>query len=341
MLLSKKTELLFLPFLVVLIAGCSSPSVGIKHSPVVAKSNETVTFTAKVLDGGDAPATVEILVNASPVQTCSGLSTGGTCTYTGGPYSAYEGTTVSYLARITDSDGDSRTRGYYYFGVTDTSYNWGLDYIPARRAGPSADKEDLVFHRASDYASFGDFVDDVEDKMYDVYGQQSITSRANNFNAFNFFVYTKVAGTADCGTVDGDADTDIPWRDDDAVLHTAEFGDCTNAGLSHFTAEGWNTKAFLHESGHGVFGMADEYNGPTGYFQPASEPNIWSGESSCRSEQTAKGRDPDDCWEFTTRSGGWWGIHGLGDGTVMQIGNVGNPWGTESEEHMNWYFNQF
>ena len=132
-----------------------------------------------------------------------------------------------------------------------------------------------------------------------------------------------------------------PLRDDDAVLHTTNFGDCTNLGLTHYSAEGHDTKAFLHESGHAVFGLADEYDGPTAYFEPANEPNIWNTETECRSEQVAKSRDPDDCWMFTSRSGGWWGIHGLGDGTVMQIGMVGDPWGAESSEHVTWYFQQF
>lgn len=335
----KKT--FYLLAITLLFAGCY-PEVKITHSPVIAKSSEQVTFTATLLKDGDGPCTVEILVNATSVQTCPNLSTGDTCTYTGGPYAAYEGTTVSYLARATDSEGHIDIKGYYYFGITDANYSWGLDYIPARRAGLSADKEDLFFHQASDYSSFDDFVDDVEDKMYDIYGEQDLIKDPDNYDTFNFFVYTKVAGTNNCGTVHADADTDIPWRDDDAVLHTTNFGDCTIG--SHFTAEGHNTKAFLHESGHGVFGLADEYDDgdcSTGYFQPANEPNIWSTEAACRAEQTAKDRDPDECWQFTACSGDWWGIHSLAVLTVMQWGMVNEPWGIEAEEHVGWYFNQF
>ncbi len=327
-------------FITLLFAGCG-PQVEIIHSPVIAKSSEQVTFTAKVLRDGDGVCTVQILVNAAVVKTCPGLSTGDTCVYTGGPYAAYEGTTVSYRANATDSDGDTDSRGYYYFAITDSSYNWAFDWIPARTAGPTADKEDIVFHRASDYSSFDDFIDDVEDKMYDVLKDQSIIEDPDNFDTFNFYVYTNVAGTGSCGTVHSDADTDMPWRDDDAILHVANFGDCTNLGLTHFTAEGSNTKAFLHESGHAVFGLGDEYDGPTSYFEPANEPNTWDIQADCRAEQTAKGRDPDDCWQFTSRQGGWWGIHRLTDGTVMIVGNVGDPWGTEAEEHVRWYFNQF
>lgn len=319
--------------------GCLAPRVEIEHIPVVAKSSEQVTFTATLRDDGTGPSKVEVLVNAALVHTCTGLSTGGTCTYTGGPYSAYEGTTVSYLAKATDSRGRTDTRGYYYFAVTDSNYDWALNYLPARRVGPSDDKIDLVFHRDSDYASFSDFVDDVGDKLWDIYGEQDIIEVPSNLDKFNFYIYPELASSNNCGTVHSNANTDIPWRDVDAILHTATFGDCTIDG--HFTAEGHNTKAFLHESGHGVFGLADEYDGCyTYYFEPAVEPNIFDIEADCRAEQTAKGRDPNACWQFTACQGGWWGIHQLTDNTVMIRGLMGDPWGIEGEERVDWVFTE-
>ena len=87
------------------------------------------------------------------MKTCTGLSSGDTCTYTGGPYTAYQGTTVSYLANITDTDGKKSTKGYYYFGVTDGSYNWSSHAIPARHVGSSSQKIDFFFHRANDYGA--------------------------------------------------------------------------------------------------------------------------------------------------------------------------------------------
>lgn len=323
---------------VILLFISCAPRVMISHSPIIAKSDELVIFTAELKDDGGRPTKVDILVNAAEVKSCPNLRSGDLCVYTGGPFSAYNRTTVSYLTKARNGWGKTDTRGYYYFAVTDNSYNWSLNYMPARRAGATGDKLNLVFHRANDYASVDDFIDDIEDKVYDIYKQQKIVREIDNFDTFNFYVYSKIASTSSCGTVDSDADTDMPWRNVDAVLHTATFGDCTNLGLTHFTAEGHNTKAFLHESGHGVFGLADEYCGFTAYFEPANEPNIFDTEATCRAEQTAKGRNPDNCWEFCS---GWWGIHQLTDGNVMQIGNVGNPWGTEAEEHVNWHFDQF
>lgn len=323
-----------------LLQGC----VQVTHSPVIAKSSETVTYTAKAVYIAKAPATVQIYVNGALAKTCNGVAAGGTCSYVGGPYPTYQGATVSYLARMTDSNGQTNTAGFYYFAITNNSYTWSLNAMPARVSGTTQEREDLVFHRATDYTSFGTFIGAVEDKMYDVYAQQATINLPSNFDSFNFWVYSRAATTTSCGTVDALADTDIPWRDDDAVLHAADFQDCTNLGLNHFTAEGHNTKAFLHESGHAVFGLADEYDGPTAYFEPAIEPNIWDTEAECRAEQTAKGRDPNACWRFTTLSGGWWGIHKLASSavpsTVMQQGMVGDPWGIEAGERVDWFFRE-
>jgi len=336
MLTPTRLKALLLAVSLLLISACDR--VNIKHSPVVAKNNETVTFTATTNTSSDNYR-IDILVNAALVKSC----TSSPCVYVGGPYPAYEGTTVSFRANLSKLDcsgfGCSASDGYNYFGVTDTSYNYSTPYIPARVTGTSADKEDLVLHMSTDYEDngqdFGDFIGHVYNKIYDVFGGQSIVR--DNLAAFNVYVYTKEATSGGCGTVNSDANTDMPWRDDDGVLHWETFRDCTNGGLTHFSAEGSNTKAFLHEAGHAVFGLGDEYCGDTSYFQPANEPNIWDLENTCRAEQTAKSRDPNACYQFCSNQGGWWGTH-TGT-TVMVNGMTGESWGIEGEERVKWFFN--
>lgn len=325
------------------LGGCST-DVQVVHSPLVAQSDDQITFTAKAVTNTTPDSLkIEILVNAVLVKTCNSSP----CTYTGGPYPTREDGFVTYAANIeaeytfagrpwTQTDVD----GYYWTGITDTSYDWnGYDYLYARYKGSTSDYEDLVFHMADDYAAngqdFADFVGHATNKINSVYGAQDIIEK--NLDKFNFWVYTKEGDEIDCGTVHADADTDMPWRDDDAVLHAANFQDCTNVGLAHFSAEGTNTKAFLHESGHAVFGLGDEYDGPTNYsIVQSPEPNIFDTEAECRNEQTTKSRDPDECYEFTARSGGWWSIHQ--GTTVMTTGNVGDAWYTEAAERVRWYF---
>ena len=86
-----------------------------------------------------------------------------------------------------------------------------------------------------------------------------------------------------------------------------------------------------------MLGLGDEYDGPTNYsIVQSPEPNIFDTEAACRTEQTNKGRDPNECFEFTTRDGGWWGIQ---KGTTVMIrGNVGDAWYTEAAERVRWVF---
>jgi hypothetical protein len=325
------------------LAGCTT-DIQVTHAPLVARSNDSIAFTATAITN-TVPDSIEIqlLVNAVLVKTCKSSP----CTYTGGPYTTRQNGFLNYAANIKANYTvfgkqftQSNVDGYYFTGITDANYNWNSsDVLYARYRGATADHEDLVFHMADDYTAngqtFTDFVGDATDKVQDVYGAQDIVE--TNLDKFNFWVYKNQGDESDCGRVHADANADMPWRDDDAVLHFTNLQDCTNPGLSHFSAEGSNTKAFLHESGHAVFGLGDEYDGPTEYsIVQSPEPNIFDTEAQCRSEQITKSRDPNACYQFTTRSGGWWSIHQ--GTTVMTTGNVGDPWYTEAAERVRWYF---
>lgn len=322
------------------LAGCAT-NVQIVHDPIVATKDEQITFTATAITNTNPDSiNIQILVNAVLVKTC----TSSPCTFTGGPYPSREDGFVSYAANIkanytfldelyiqTDVDG------YYNTGITDASYDWGgSDFLYARYSGDIADKEDFVFHMDDDYGGdLGDLIADATDKLNDIFGKQELIDK--NLDAFNFWIYKKEGDADDCGTPHADVSTDMPWRDDDAVLHVGTFQDCTNVGLTRFSAEGSNTKAFLHESGHAVFGLGDEYDGPTNYsIVQSPEPNIFDTETACEGEQTSKFRDPAECYEFTARQGGWWGIH-TGT-TVMTTGNLGDDWFAEAQERVLWYF---
>ncbi|MGA2916978.1 PEGA domain-containing protein [Methanoregula sp.] len=52
---------------------------------------------------------------------------------------------------------------------------------------------------------------------------------------------------------------------------------------------------FLHEIGHGLFGLVDTYCGDTDYFENEPFPNVWSTEAACRDSAVAGHRDPSEC----------------------------------------------
>jgi hypothetical protein len=327
-----------------MLGGCAT-GVQVTHSPLVATNTEQITFTAKSFETTPAANSrkIQILVNAALVKECDYSP----CTYTGGPYgNGYvhyaanvktQGSFLGFPVNVTQVDG------YYHTEITGAGYVSSNQYIRGRVRSTStstADNADMVFHMADDYADAGDdmsvFIDDATNKVQDVLGTQDILEE--ELNHLNFWVYKREASASDCGTVHTLAPSEVSFSDVDAVLHTDNFQDCTTS--THFSAEGHNTKAFLHETAHALIDLGDEYDGPTCYSCVGSpEQNIFETEADCQNEQTLKGRDPTACYEFTSLDDGWWGIH-TGT-TVMTTGIVGNPWGTEATERVNWFFSGF
>lgn len=348
---------LFMPVSLLALASCDGPNttttvtraeVEARHSPIIATDSETVTVTAEA----DTDATefwTFIFIDGTLEEICDSQTS---CSVTVGPLSSTPpggtgtGRPVNYHAivlpiKYDDCDLDPcNNEDRNTFAVTGNNYQYDPNsgnYIPALDQSPSPDAVDIVFHMAGDYTSGSDltqaFVRDVEDKIYDEYGAQSIIE--DQMQNFNFWIYTKKASRDNCGKPDSSVSSNMAFRDADAVLHEETFRDCSIG--SRFSAEGHDTKAFLHESGHGVFNMADEYDGDTSYFEPANEPNIFKTNSNCTSEQTSEGRPTSACSQFTTRQDGWYKIHT--GSTIMSWGTTGQPWGTEGVEHMNWFFN--
>ncbi len=68
--------------------------------------NEKITFTASA---GETVKKINILVNAREVKTCYNTAT---CTYTGGPYPSYAGTSVAYGANAYDYANNRAWTGY-------------------------------------------------------------------------------------------------------------------------------------------------------------------------------------------------------------------------------------
>ena len=111
-----------------------------------------------------------------------------------------------------------------------------------------------------------------------------------NLCKFNFY-YTKMQGVASSKTLPADLTLLAPFADAFVIFHTTEFGDSTSMGTpSIYGAEGPVGRSFIHESGHGIFGLADGYDGcGTYYFQPNPVPNIWATESDGRADATSQG----------------------------------------------------
>lgn len=250
--------------------------------------------------------------------------------------------------------------GIAYVEIHDTGNFWIMDEIcsdapspckllSGRSSGPPNERLDVVFMRNSDYTgSMDDFETVVNDAIDTrVLAKAPISGRDDEFN---FYITDALGSAVDrstgtgsgCGRAILPADflAQCPMADSVGVLHAATWGDCSSSGI--FAAETDLVRSFIHEGGHGMFRVFDEYddsgNGcATSY--GSSDANIFLSQAACQSVATANGANPNDCWQFTTCASGRWrpdtGNWIMNDGSFFN-----NGWGNGSTWWINGVFSE-
>jgi hypothetical protein len=76
----------------------------------------------------------------------------------------------------------------------------------------------------------------------------------------------------------------VPFTDSAGVLSDANRGGCSNSigPPSKWIAQGISWPTAVHESGHGIFGLVDDYCGKTYYVQNDPFPNAWDSPDNCQ-----------------------------------------------------------
>lgn len=254
------------------------------------------------------------------------------------------GKTIAYLL-IHD------TGNFWLIDDLCTDANKAVIPVPGRDIGSHGDRFDLVFVPDEDYGSpadidtwLPDFIQDIQDQI-----DQRLDAAApvtGNLEHFNFY-YTRMQGDAATNphVLPPDLTQISPFADAYNILHTNTFGDWTQWGPPvTFGAEGAVGRSFIHEAGHGIFGLADEYDDApdcrTARFEPAPMPNVWDTEAGGRADATSEGWNPDDIWQFTTCAGGWWKLGT--DSFIMTDGNFfANGWGQPASRRIEWFLDQY
>ncbi len=262
----------------------------------------------------------------------------GTRTFTRLTVDAPAGKTIAYVL-IHD------TGNFWLIDDLCTDANKAVIPVPGRSIGNHGDKFDIVFIPDADYgsaadvntwqATFLDHIDHQIDERLD--GAAPVTGNLCEFN----FYYTKMQGVASSKTLPTDLSLVAPFADAFVLFHNTEFGDSTSMGTpSIYGAEGPVGRSFIHESGHGIFGLADEYDGcGTSYFQPNPMPNIWGTEADGRADASSQGWNPDDIQKFTNCQGDWWKL-GTGEFIMFDGTRFANGWGTPAERRIQWFLDQ-
>jgi len=226
-----------------------------------------------------------------------------------------------------DSIGDSCDCFDNYMGANEEGADCGgicseicdSQCIPMIINGNSANKLDIILIPSTEYTNMDDFRAAAMETVSNSY--LALPTISNKISAFNFWI-APITVTVDID--DGrcnwnspsnqlkfiEIKTVCPQFDQGAIIHIDRCRD--HSSVDTFSAEFDSYGTFLHESGHAVFGLADEYDDSgsgcgTFYFEPSPFPNIYDSEENCHENSL----NPFDCALFTTCGSnifkeGWW-----------------------------------
>ena len=151
--------------------------------------------------------------------------------------------------------------------------------IPVIRNGPTHNKLDIVFIMDDDYNNnINSFRSDIRNLIEN--GYFSAAEFNANRSKFNFYYYNSnpLLGILDVGIY---TSVCLGWRlpeqfsihcsfaDSTAIVwHPTNPGDRSCSGLAAFSTGNNETTAVVHETGHNIFDLADEYCCDGGYNQP-------------------------------------------------------------------------
>ena len=188
--------------------------------------------------------------------------------------------------------------------------------------GQPSDKIDVILIPADTYAGdTAQFLEDLEDVIENgYYASDAISANRNKINIYYMSEEAGVTAYPACGFTPPTGDCDdfgdaVLFADSIGVIHPNDFRDWagTKCDRRIFTSEPTSYRTFVHESGHSLFGLKDEYCCDSHYSQNDPNPNIWSSESACEDDAVSEGWDPDDCVPFCPSGsgncgGGYWKI---------------------------------
>jgi hypothetical protein len=254
-----------------------------------------------------------------------------TCTYSGAPATAtctasvaiQASTMVSYVATAVAANGQSVT-------APEIAYSGGTGQ-PERIARPAywhrqldrSGRIDLGVFPDSDYGSgaavlidpYGRFAADLDTTLDGAFFNTTDIF-ANRYTGdrqfFNLWAGPFGANAEGCArTFTGGAQAVAAVMDGSAIFHRNAFRDCGSitaggggAGSVDMSASD-SSWLLVHESGHFLFGLSDEYAGG-GYIATMSCNNVYATQANCQSAAPAAGATTAQCSQIGTT--GFWRI---------------------------------
>ena len=349
----------------------ATADVFLLHSPVQPATTVPVTYSATASDEVNGIATIEIWEDRRILTLCSGqkcaipdpnapaptllktCSFGGVttaaCSFTTtGGYS--NGSYIGYRAVVQPSGAAEPPAGFIYFAAG--AFPWPNDPIPLYIRGDPAEKIDLVFiPDEDDYdANNTGFVSDVLVLIRDAYFSQNPSAeqiRARR-DMWNFYLtYQQGNAQPSCyRTLPPNWGTMSAIVDSGFIVHIEDFRDCSGIGPgTTFSAERVlaptapdyqkSLAVPIHETGHSVFSLADEYKYGGLFESEFPEHNVFTDRVTCRANALDHQWPLKNCKKVRRTS--WWRSDD-GSDIMEDSSTTANKFGPSGEGRLGWWY---
>ena len=215
---------------------------------------------------------------------------------------------VEYIWRLTDNQGEITDR----FAMFDAGTSpWPEDKVLLYSASrsPMTELIDIAFFRDIDYLdSISVYNNDLEGMVrHGFFGSELISDNREHWSFYT--TDRKADGKAIAEDVSNDAlipqflkDFSIPGIDAFCLMHREEYTDRSlllenfhTLSNNLFSAEAYNWGTAVHECGHAIFHLSDEYTG-CACFQNRSSSNVFREQADCMEWNLDNGFPAADCY---------------------------------------------
>lgn len=310
----KLIRLLFFAICALSLIACeTNPVCIVMHDPVYPSNGQNVTYTCERMSLGEissAKLYEQIsTVNASGTITSSGTenlinswtSPSGDLSFTkSGGYVSNR--LITYRFEIVSSDGTRNFKVTYAI----SPYPDADMPAPVYCQGNPDDVLDVVFIPDNDITNMTTFRNNVRGAIRESFFDETTLQMWRK--QFNFYINPE-RGTAtdyDRISIDGLHQTptnysNLSFAEGKVLMHQQNLRDYASGGL--FSTEMQNRGTILHECGHALFGLADEYCGGS-HWQSTDFPNNWSSLANAQAAAPSLGKTATDAKQMCTS--GWY-----------------------------------
>jgi len=254
-----------------------------------------VNWTGAVING------TEVLLGQ---WTPSGSPSSATCAYTKiGGYSANR--LIRYRFVVTDGGGDARSHDVTY---AVRPYPVPNQPAPIYVQGDIDSVSDVVFIPDTDITSMDSFRDHCRLMILDaMFADPAVAFWGRQFN---FYINPHTGTATDYDKISTDGTHQLPsnwanlsFAEMKVLLHQNSLRDYAMGTLC--STELPNRGTMMHEAGHALFKMADEYPGGA-HWQASTLPNNWSTLAGAQADAPSRGKTAADAQQMGTT--GWYKI---------------------------------